>query len=182
MFPPPITIPTSTPISMMSRTSCAICCSVFGEIPYLPSPISASPLSFRRMRLNRGGLEVEAVTGRGSYLPARRWSRSGGGPRNQQSGEDRPTPREEASGAADLRPHGSGGRDGGRGEDAALLPIDQLVEVMDRVAVDQVGARERAAGQQARCADRPRPRDGDGARLDAEILERAGRPPERAPV
>src|SRR2546423_6505430 len=67
MFPPPITMPTSTPNLTMSRTSWAICSSVFGEIPYFPSPISASPLSFRRMRLNLGGL-VDAVTGRGSYL------------------------------------------------------------------------------------------------------------------
>src|SRR2546428_4692074 len=56
MFPPPITMPTSTPNLTMSRTSWAICSSVFGEIPYFPSPISASPLSFRRMRLNLGGL------------------------------------------------------------------------------------------------------------------------------
>src|SRR5438552_18654431 len=67
MFPPPMTMPTSTPILTMSRTSWAICSSVFGEIPYFASPISASPLSFRQMRLNLGGL-VDAVTGRGSYL------------------------------------------------------------------------------------------------------------------
>src|ERR1700693_44272 len=76
MFPPPMTMPTCTPISTSSRVSWAICCSVFGEIPYLPSPISASPLSFRRMRLNLGGFPVGAVTGRGSYLALRRWSGS----------------------------------------------------------------------------------------------------------
>src|SRR3954466_4487398 len=75
MFPPPMTMPTCTPISMRSRTSWAICCSVLGEMPYLPSPISASPLSFKRTRLNLGALDLGAVTGRGSYLATLGWSR-----------------------------------------------------------------------------------------------------------
>src|SRR5512132_288584 len=75
MFPPPITMPTSTPISTSSRTSWAICCNVRGEMPYLPSPISASPLSLRRIRLKRGGLCEGTVTGRGSYLAPQRRSR-----------------------------------------------------------------------------------------------------------
>src|SRR5438132_2299208 len=75
MLPPPMTMPTSTPSSMTSRTSWAICCSVLGEMPYFPSPISASPDSLRRMRLNRGALEVGAVTGGGSYLARSGWSR-----------------------------------------------------------------------------------------------------------
>src|SRR6195256_2841229 len=76
MLPPPITMPTSTPISTTSRTSCAICCSVLGEMPYFPSPISASPLSFSRMRLNRGGLAAGTGTGGGSYLALWRGSRT----------------------------------------------------------------------------------------------------------
>src|SRR6266481_1330520 len=76
MLPPPITMPTWTPISTRSRTSWAICSSVLGEMPYLPSPISASPLSLRRMRLNRGGLDLGPVTGRGRYLATLRWSRT----------------------------------------------------------------------------------------------------------
>src|SRR5205814_1511924 len=76
MFPPPMTMPTSTPISMTSRTSCAICWRMRGEMPYLLSPISASPLNLRRMRLNRGGLEVGAGTGGGSYLASVERSRS----------------------------------------------------------------------------------------------------------
>src|SRR5260370_16474116 len=68
MWPPPMTMPISTPRSTTSRTSWAICCSVRGEMPYLPSPMSASPLSLSRMRLNRGDLGVGALTGGGSYL------------------------------------------------------------------------------------------------------------------
>ncbi len=51
MFPPPMVRATSTPRSTMSFTSCAMAVSVFGEMPYLPSPMSASPESLRRMRL-----------------------------------------------------------------------------------------------------------------------------------
>src|SRR5471030_925094 len=68
MLPPPLSLHDALPISMTSFTSPAICCSVLGEMPYLPSPISASPLSLRRMRLNRGRFALGAVTGRGSYL------------------------------------------------------------------------------------------------------------------
>src|SRR5437763_17181348 len=75
MLPPPMTMPTSTPSSMTSFTSPAICCKVLGEMPYFPSPISASPLSLRRMRLNRGCRDG-AVTGRGSYLAPRGRSRT----------------------------------------------------------------------------------------------------------
>src|SRR5437870_64574 len=63
MLPPPMTMPTSTPSSMTSFTSDAICCSVFGEMPYLPSPIRASPLSLSRMRLKRGVAVAGVVTG-----------------------------------------------------------------------------------------------------------------------
>src|SRR5437764_6723939 len=76
MFPPPMTIPTSTPISTISWISWAICCSVLGEMPYLPSPIRASPLSLRRMRLKRGDLSAGVVTGGGSYLAPEGRSRS----------------------------------------------------------------------------------------------------------
>src|SRR5438874_11007554 len=44
-------------------------------MPYLPSPISASPLSLRRMRLKRAGLDEAAVTGGGSYPATWGWSR-----------------------------------------------------------------------------------------------------------
>src|SRR5438067_185045 len=67
MFPPPMTIPTSTPSSMTSRTSCATCSRIFGEMPYFASPISASPLSLSRMRLNRGGVAFAS----GKLLPRR---------------------------------------------------------------------------------------------------------------
>src|SRR5712691_10670661 len=53
MLPPPITTPISTPSSMTPRISSATCSSTLGEMPYLLSPISASPDSFSRMRLNR---------------------------------------------------------------------------------------------------------------------------------
>ena len=51
MFPPPMVSATSTPSSTQSFTSWAMATSVFGEMPYFPSPISASPESLRRMRL-----------------------------------------------------------------------------------------------------------------------------------
>src|SRR5437588_4756001 len=75
MLPPPMTCPTSTPRITTSWISRAICWRILGAMPYLPSPISASPLSLRRMRLNRGGLDEGAVTGRGSYLAGGGWSR-----------------------------------------------------------------------------------------------------------
>src|ERR1700760_3295559 len=74
MLPPPMTMPTSTPSSMTSFTSEAICCNVLGAMPYLPSPISASPLSLRRMCLNFGRFALGAVMGRGSYLASWGWS------------------------------------------------------------------------------------------------------------
>src|SRR3954468_11279375 len=58
MFPPPMTMPISTPSSMTSRTSCATCSRILGAMPYFASPMSASPLSLSRMRLNRGGVAV----------------------------------------------------------------------------------------------------------------------------
>ena len=51
MFPPPIVRATSIPISTASFTSWAMDAIVFGEMPYLLSPMSASPESLRRMRL-----------------------------------------------------------------------------------------------------------------------------------
>src|SRR5262245_48985820 len=53
MLPPPMTMPTWTPSSMTSRISSATCSSTLGEMPYLLSPIRASPESFSKMRLNR---------------------------------------------------------------------------------------------------------------------------------
>src|SRR6266568_3901837 len=70
MLPPPMVSATSTPISTTSFTSCAMAVSVFGEMPYLPSPMSASPDSLRRMRLYRGfGLSARSLGMLGAFYP-----------------------------------------------------------------------------------------------------------------
>src|SRR5512140_358942 len=51
MLPPPMVSAICTPRSTTSFTSWAMAVSVLGEMPYLPSPMSASPESFRRIRL-----------------------------------------------------------------------------------------------------------------------------------
>src|ERR1700676_4696331 len=50
MLPAPTTIATSTPMSVARRTWRATAVTRSGSIPYSPSPISASPESFRTTR------------------------------------------------------------------------------------------------------------------------------------
>ena len=54
MLPPPTTIPSSTPSDRTSLMSSTIEASVARLMPKASSPISASPESFRRIRLNLG--------------------------------------------------------------------------------------------------------------------------------
>src|SRR4051812_11845441 len=51
MLPPPMTSEVCAPLWAISFTSVAMRVSVLGSMPYLPSPMSASPDSLRRMRL-----------------------------------------------------------------------------------------------------------------------------------
>ena len=54
MLPAPTTIATSTPRSRIAATWRAIRSTSAASVPYSSSPISASPESFSRMRLNWG--------------------------------------------------------------------------------------------------------------------------------
>src|SRR5678816_4431260 len=67
MFPPPITTATCTPAFTTSPISWAMRTSVGGWMPYLPSPMSASPESLRRMRRYRRGV-VAVVIGGGNIF------------------------------------------------------------------------------------------------------------------
>src|SRR5580692_5121875 len=61
MFPAPTTIPTSTPRSRTSLTWRATAATRAGSVPNGSSPISASPESFRRMRLKAGAIWAESL-------------------------------------------------------------------------------------------------------------------------
>src|ERR1700681_150985 len=61
MFPAPTTIATSTPWSRMAVTCRATATTRSGSVPYWSSPISASPDSFRRMRLKAGAIAAESL-------------------------------------------------------------------------------------------------------------------------
>src|SRR5262249_6615813 len=67
MLPAPTTIATSTPWSRTSVTCRATAATRLGSSPYSSDPISASPESFRRIRLKAG---AEAISGR-AYSPGR---------------------------------------------------------------------------------------------------------------
>jgi hypothetical protein len=51
IFPPPITMAISTPLSWICFYFVSIFGKSFGSIPYCKSPIKASPLNFRRILL-----------------------------------------------------------------------------------------------------------------------------------
>src|SRR5207245_6657465 len=157
MFPPPMTMPTSTPIPTMSRTSWAICCKVLGEIPYFPSPINASPLSFRRMRLNRG--REGAVTGRGSYLAPRSRSSSG-------NSRDQPPSTPATPGIS----FGSVGVVGKPFVACRARQSGQHLHLGERVELDVHGARlqllEPARRRQQAAVERP---DGTAVRLESPL-------------
>ena len=53
MFPPPMTIPISMPMSAISLICVAYSAILFSSMPYCFSPMSDSPLSFRRILLYR---------------------------------------------------------------------------------------------------------------------------------
>src|SRR4029450_7890031 len=55
ILPPPITTPTSTPRARISAISAGMLEVTLGSMPNCCSPMSASPDSFRRMRLYSGG-------------------------------------------------------------------------------------------------------------------------------
>src|SRR5439155_26586529 len=59
MFPAPTTIATSTPWSRTAVTCRATAVTRSGSVPYSSSPISASPESFRRMRLKTGAIAAQ---------------------------------------------------------------------------------------------------------------------------
>src|ERR1700693_6232659 len=61
MFPAPTTIATSTPWSRMAVTWRATATTRSGSVPYWRSPISASPDSFRRMRLKAGAIAAHSL-------------------------------------------------------------------------------------------------------------------------
>src|ERR1039458_6746484 len=65
MFPAPTTIATSTPWSRTAVTCRATAPTRSGSVPNSSAPISASPDSFSRMRLNAGAIDVRAYSSSG---------------------------------------------------------------------------------------------------------------------
>src|SRR6478672_6046676 len=61
MLPAPTTIATSTPWSRIAVTWRATATTRSGSVPYWSSPISASPDSFRRMRLKAGAIGAQSL-------------------------------------------------------------------------------------------------------------------------
>src|SRR5437764_4426935 len=61
MLPAPTTIATSTPWSRVAVTWRATAVTRSGSVPYWRSPISASPDSFRRMRLKAGAIAAQSL-------------------------------------------------------------------------------------------------------------------------
>src|ERR671936_2647130 len=70
MLPPPSTIATSTPESWTSLSCSAMLRTVSGSVPYSSGPMSASPESFTRTRLNAGArLTPPSGSGRSAGSP-----------------------------------------------------------------------------------------------------------------
>src|SRR6202035_5769820 len=65
MFPAPTTIATSTPWSRMAVTWRATATTRSGSAPYWRSPISASPESFRSMRVKAGAIAAQSLPASG---------------------------------------------------------------------------------------------------------------------